>query len=150
MYCPKGKRWNSGISGLFCDKKAGVILKLHSAIRAATVLPHPAPRVFLGTQQARARQAAISTAAWVDNLATAQNLIFVWIWDKIQMILNVYKDLSSNYYFRSNTIFQAFPKKQIGQTTGKNHMVVCIQKNWLGHKVLMQKMLVQTDHPSLT
>ena len=66
------------------------------------------------------------------------------------MILNVYKDLSSNYYFRSNTIFQAFPKKQIGQTTGKNHMVVCIQKNWLGHKVLMRKMLVQTDHPSLT
>ena len=53
--------------------KAGVILVLHSAIQSATALPHPAPWVFLGTQQARARQAALSTAARVDNLATAQN-----------------------------------------------------------------------------
>ena len=53
--------------------KAGVVLVLHSAIRAATVLPHPAPWVFPGAQQARARQAALSTTARVDNLATAQN-----------------------------------------------------------------------------
>ena len=53
--------------------KADVIFQLHSAICAATVLPHPAPWVYLSTQQAGAGQVAFSTAARVNNLATAQN-----------------------------------------------------------------------------